>query len=124
MPADPTLEQLRGLEERLLRSDTRKCAAEVAALLADEFVEFGSSGRVFNKQQTLEALQTEAPLQRALTDFHAVWLASGVALATYRVVVTGAPGEPPRRSLRSSIWRCAAGAWQMLFHQGTPSSEA
>ena len=43
-------DHLRTLEERLLQPDVRRSAQAVASLLADEFVEFGSSGRVFKSR--------------------------------------------------------------------------
>ena len=39
--------QLWALEEDLLKPEVRKSADRVGRLLADEFIEFGSSGRVF-----------------------------------------------------------------------------
>lgn len=41
---------LRELEERLLQTDVRKSPEELDQLLADDFVEIGSSGRLFNKK--------------------------------------------------------------------------
>ncbi|WP_442949931.1 DUF4440 domain-containing protein [Nostoc sp.] len=43
------------MEERLLQPDVRKSAKDIIDLLADEFIEFVSSGRVFNKQQIIES---------------------------------------------------------------------
>ena len=44
-PADPeTVALIRRLEDALLVPEVRKSAAQIAALLADEFVEIGSSG--------------------------------------------------------------------------------
>jgi hypothetical protein len=77
---------LRELEERLLQPALRKSAQVVADLLADEFIEFGSSGRVFNKQQIIENLQNEPATQRAIVEFNTSVLAAGVVLVTYRVV--------------------------------------
>jgi hypothetical protein len=114
---------LRQLEERLLQPDVRRSAQDAAALLADEFIELGSSGRVFDKPQILEALKHEPPIQRTLMEFKTSILAPGVVLATYRIVRHGAPGEQLIHSLRSSIWRFIAGRWQMVFHQGTLSKE-
>ena len=66
MDADKTLAALlRELEERLLRAEVRRSPAVVAELLADEFVEFGSSGRVFDKQQMIDALRRERRLLTA-----------------------------------------------------------
>jgi hypothetical protein len=45
---------LRELEERLLASDVRSSREDVSDLLADDFVEFGRSGRVYDRQQTIE----------------------------------------------------------------------
>lgn len=43
---EPVAKHLRALEEALLQPDVRK-SEELVALLADEFIEFGSSGRVY-----------------------------------------------------------------------------
>ena len=58
MQADPALEgHLHQLEEPLLQPNVRKFAAEVSQLLAGEFIEFGSSGRIFDKQQIIASLR-------------------------------------------------------------------
>jgi hypothetical protein len=112
-------ELLRQLEERLLQPEGRRSAQDVADLLADEFVEIGSSGRVFNKQQILESLQHEESTQRSITAFQSTQLASDVILTTYRVVRLNTSDAQPTSSLRSSIWRLQDGRWKMVFHQGT-----
>lgn len=113
---------LRQLEERLLRADVRSSPAPMGDLLADEFVEFGSSGRAFDKQQVIDALRAEVPTsRRSMLDFRTTVLAPGVVLTTYRVVRSDAEGDAPRHSLRSSIWKLVGQRWQMVFHQGNPS---
>jgi hypothetical protein len=119
----PVEQQLCELEERLLRSEVRKSVGDLEALLAEDFVEFGISGRVLDKRQTIENLQTESPVRRSLTDFKATQLAPGTVLTTYLAIRYGESGEPPSYSLRSSIWRLIDGRWQMQFHQGTPFRE-
>ncbi|MFN6528325.1 nuclear transport factor 2 family protein [Nostoc sp. ChiSLP03a] len=109
------------LEERLLQPDVRKSATDIMDLLADEFIEFVSSGRVFNKQQIIESLQNESiqPLtQRLITEFKTLVLATGVVLVTYRIV-RHISGKQPVHSLRSSIWKLNNDQWKMIFHQGT-----
>jgi len=101
----------------------RKSAEVVADLLADGFIEFGSSGHVFNKQQVIEDLQQEPPAHRSLLQFNATVLAPGVVLATYRAVQYCPSGELPIYSLRSSIWKLSRDRWQMVFHQGTLAEE-
>lgn len=121
MSADISIEiHLRTLEEELLQPDVRKNTTRLNALLADEFIEFGSSGRVFNKQEIIDSLTSGSPLHLSLNDFKALLLGPGVVLTTYRAVRYGSSGEQPIHSLRSSVWRMIDGRWQMVFHQGTP----
>jgi len=116
-------EELRQLEERLLRPDVRKSAQAVADLLADEFMEFGSSGRIFDKQQIIAALQDEPTIQQSLLDFKTIVLAPEVVLTTYRAVRRTMERQATY-TLGSSIWRLDEGRWQMLFHQGTLTKES
>lgn len=105
--------ELRTLEEKLLQPDFRRNRAAVAELLADDFREFGSSGRTWDKQQILDKLESEPPFDAVTHDFKATELANGVVLVTYKVTAKS------RTSLRSSIWINRNDRWQMLFHQGT-----
>ena len=121
MSLDVSIEShLRALEEELLQPDVRKDAARLDALLAEGFIEFGSSGRVFDKQAIIDALRSQSPIRLSLTDFKAQLLAPGVVLTTYRATRYGESAEQPILSLRSSVWRLIDGRWQMVFHQGTP----
>lgn len=115
------IEQLRLLEERLQEPEVRKSLKELEILLADDFVEFGSSGRMYNKQQVIDELVISSTAQMTIMDFEVKLLAPGVALATYRVIKLNKQGEGTNYSLRSSIWKLNKGRWQMVFHQGTPS---
>ena len=111
---DDLLAQLTLLEKQLHEPEVRHNPAEVARLLADEFREFGSSGRVYDKAAVLNALaeETQAPIEA--DSFAAVRIAPGAALLTYRSARSGL------RSLRSSLWVHREQRWQLLFHQGTP----
>ena len=111
---------IRRLEERLLTPAVRAAPEELAGLLADDFLEFGGSGRAFDRQEVIAPLQPKE--QFALTEFQVRLLAPTIALAMYRVVRSGKQQGAPQDSLRSSIWRCSAGRWQMVFHQGTPTT--
>jgi GNAT superfamily N-acetyltransferase len=113
---------LRNLEEDLLKPEVRTSPDRVSYLLADDFIEFGSSGRVSNKRQIIEALQQQArdSVHRVLlAEFTVRQLASNVMLVTYRATSEDQGGS----RLRSSIWKLIDGRWQMLFHQGTHSTE-
>jgi|SRR5215831_11902728 len=111
---------LRDLEEDLLKPEVRGSPDRINHLLADEFIEFGSSGRVFDKRRIIEALQQETPektLPISLVDFAVRRLAPNVMLVTYRATSQ----DTLESRLRSSIWKLIEGRWQMVFHQGTPS---
>jgi hypothetical protein len=114
----------RELEERLLRPDVRSPPEEIAKLLADEFIEFGRSGCVFNKHHVIEALRDEQPEglspARTADGLTVRWLTKYSALVTYRTVSRISTTGDKRRTLRSSIWKRIDGRWQMIFHQGTP----
>ena len=123
-PAEATL--LRRLEEGLLKPEVRHSPDQVGDLLSDDFIEFGSSGGVFNKQQVIAALEQEGlpdpTIRLSLVDFIARNLASDVILVTYRTIQEGGPGNMQESRLRSSILKFIEGRWQMVFHQGTPST--
>jgi hypothetical protein len=116
----PLAELIRQLEERLLQADVRRSTTDVGDLLADDFVEFGSSGRIFDKPATMAALQYESPTEIALVDYRARVLAPDVVLVTYRAVRSASTLAASTQSLRSSIWRKLDARWQLVFHQGTP----
>jgi len=114
-------EEIHRLEERLLDPQVRASAEQLHELLADDFVEFTSSGRVVNKRQVIETLPGQPAEHFTILDFHVQPLAPGVVLATYRVQRNNSQPGVARCSLRCSIWKFEHGCWQMLFHQGTPA---
>jgi hypothetical protein len=117
-------EHILSLEQRLLHPDLRQSPSELDLLLAEDFLEYGSSGSVYRKRDVIDALQHEFPQLRSLTEFKVVALANDVVLATYRIARQGPPESAPSHSLRSSVWKLNLGKWQLLFHQGTPCPPA
>ena len=115
-------ETLRKLEEQLQTSSVRANATAVASMLTEEFREFGSSGHIFSKIETIHALRAESVMQITMRDFQAVLLSEEIALVTYRAIREQA-GSLAVESLRSSLWIFREGRWQMYFHQGTKLSE-
>ncbi len=95
---------------------------DMRALLADDFVEFGSAGGVYTRQDQLAFARSGegVGIRHVVRDFQVRPLAPGVALATYRTERLG----DNRRARRSSIWVQADGGWKMAFHQGTPEDPA
>jgi hypothetical protein len=106
------------LEQRLLTSAVRLNAQEISSLLADEFREFGSSGKTFSKTDIIDLLRSEPPVCLSLKSFEVYPVSEQAVLVTFRAVKEVA-GSPPIESLRSSLWVHRGGRWQLLFHQGT-----
>jgi hypothetical protein len=114
-------DHLKSLEETLLDPAVRKNSEQVSTLLAYDFLEFGSSGRTFDKASILEDLRNEPPHQTArLSDFAIRTLAPEVILATYRTTRHDSSGQIIHQAKRSSIWINRNNRWQITFHQGTP----
>ena len=111
--------QLRACEEALLDAALRRDRGRVAALLADDFREFGSSGRVWPREQILELLASEAYLPATMENFRCAWIAEGVALVTYLTARIDPESGQTHAALRSSLWKKESGEWRMRFHQGT-----
>lgn len=115
-----TTAQLRKLEESLLDTAVRRDRKKMRSMLAEDFLEFGSSGRVWTRSSIIELLSQETAFHPpAIVDFRCALLAADVALVTYRTVRTAPESEEVLASLRSSIWTNQSGAWRMRFHQGT-----
>jgi hypothetical protein len=112
---------LRHLEEQLLHPSVRKDPTLLSALIADDFLEFGASGRVYDKAAVLSALASEPPAPPViLSDFDTRPLADNVVLVTYRTARPNTSGESIASVQRSSIWVRRNTRWQITFHQGTP----
>lgn len=112
--------QLRELEQSLLNPAVRRSRIRLRELLADDFMEFGSSGRVWNRTTIIDLLSKEtAFVPPMITEFECALLAPGVALVTYRTLRTDDKSGERLSSLRSSIWTHVSGEWKMRFHQGT-----
>ncbi|HWG20255.1 MAG TPA: nuclear transport factor 2 family protein [Terracidiphilus sp.] len=118
--AEKAAAQLRKLEQSLLDLAVRRDADRLRQLLAEDFLEFGSSGRVWTRKSIIELLATETNFfPPAIEEFQCSLLSDKVALVTYRTVRTDAKTGERLASLRSSIWTRESGEWRMRFHQGT-----
>jgi len=130
MNSEALSDHLESLENFLFDPVARRDIAAVSDLLAEEFREFGSSGRVYTKLDILAELAIEQPVVITLTDFTCQLVSEGVALVTYKSL-SSHENRAPTQALRSSLWVLRSVArqfvrepggdaqWQMLFHQGT-----
>ena len=107
------------LELSLLDPAVRHDRARVESLLAEDFQEFGSSGKIWSRSEILDLLESEAPRSIAAHDLVCHVLAEGVALITYRAVSSDPQTHERLTTLRSSLWSIVDGQWKLRFHQGT-----
>lgn len=112
-------EELLALENKLLDPDLRRNPDKLAPLLADDFMEFGSSGHAYDKKRILFLLRRQTPARLFIEEFRLIEISDSAALATYRACTESTRTAAARYSLRSSLWVLRHGAWQMVFHQGT-----
>lgn len=118
-PDDSTLaEHLRKLEESLLQPEVRFTPGELDILLAEDFVEYGSSGRIWHKEDCLVPGGIGVRKLR-LTHFECRRLGADTALNVFQIL----DEDTGRASLRSSVWQQRQGRWRLVFHQGTPIPE-
>jgi hypothetical protein len=115
-----TRKALLSLECELLCPETRRSKYRLSELLADEFVEFGSSGRVCDKHSVIDSLlQLDSTEHYQIDDFRLVNCCDHTAFVTYSCIARSDSGEIVRKSNRSSLWQLENGRWQIVFHQGT-----
>jgi hypothetical protein len=113
---------LRLLETELHQPAARGDRNRLDALLHEDFLEFGRSGGIHTKADTLDELPSEAASGTIWAqDFSLRQLGPGVAMLTYRSACRRPEGRVDRHTLRTSIWKLTDKGWQMYFHQGTPT---
>lgn len=109
-------------EQALLDPAVRRDRVQVDALLAEDFVEYGSSGRVWRRREIIDSLATGTYTPPKATQMECVRLAADVALVTYRAMRLNQDSGAHFETLRSSIWIMQQGQWRLRFHQGTPAA--
>lgn len=97
----------------MLEHSTRTSQDYLNHIIADNFIEFGSSGHVWTKDDVLKDLPSENPHLFKISNFQTMKLAEDLALLTYSLNYNN------RNTLRSSVWKNYEGTWKILFHQGT-----
>lgn len=117
MSSRQSLAAVEALERFLLEPDVRSSREKLDKLLATDFVEFGSSGRAWNRQEIIADLLTEASFDIEIDCVDSRHISDDVILITYRSRRPGVSNSAT--ALRSSIWRLTRGDWKLVFHQGT-----
>lgn len=111
------MSHLQRLEESLWREATRFDRDYMERILSADFVEFGRSGRVYDRAAIVAAPRGSIDAVLPLPDFAARLISPDVALVTYNSLVTY--DGVVEQGRRSSIWSRTADGWGLRFHQGT-----
>lgn len=107
------------LELSLLNSEVRTSVEKLNALIADDFIEYGSSGLIYDKENILERLPNGLSPSYNLYDFQYINLSENIIQTRFKTNRINLDNTVTM-SLRSSLWRKSGNDWQIFFHQGTP----
>lgn len=113
---------MRLCEEALLHGNFADDMVALDRLLAPDFMEIGSNGRVSERAQVVGWLLRKDPAARwSLEDLHVNEIAQGIRLVRYRAKQILPEPSPGNGALHSSIWCFSREmhCWQLRFHQST-----
>ena len=111
-------EELRDLEEKLWKADTRFNKTWMNKILSSNFWEIGRSGRTYTREAIISGEPSKIPANLPLLNFKVRAITQDVVLVTYISSVNYKTGL--EEALRSSLWCKKSGTWKLKFHQGTP----
>ncbi|MDR0640968.1 MAG: DUF4440 domain-containing protein [Treponema sp.] len=122
---DETL--IKELEEKLLLQKIRSSREELEKLISLDFIEYGSSGKVYNYLGTIAYLLTNSidTFSYTFVNFKTRRLSDDVILALYILEIE--KNHKINITNRSSLWRREGdfdedegdSVWRIIFHQGT-----
>jgi hypothetical protein len=110
-------DKLKSFEESLWLEETRFNHSYMDNLLAENFFEFGRSGKIYSRSECLAIEQQPILAKLPLENFKLHHVSENTVLITYISEVTY---ESVQRANRSSLWVKDNGSWKLRFHQGTP----
>lgn len=104
-------EHVVAMERSLLSDEVRSDRAAVAALLHPDWQEIGRSGRLWTREDQLDAIGPIDPVD--------VEVISVDRVGTDTILLLWRTSTAERSTLRSTLWVRCGGQWQARFHQGT-----
>ena len=110
------LKKLRELEESLWVAETRFNKKYMDSILSLSFFEFGRSGKIYKREETISAPFSEIHARLPLKDFKVHPITNDVVLVTY---ISAVQYDELEVGNRSSLWLKTSTGWQLQFHQGT-----
>jgi ribonuclease HI len=104
------------LERELLGPLVRGDIGRTAVLLHPDFMEIGSSGRMWTRDAMMMALEEDPGERTDIEVLGAERIGANAVLLTYRNFARSGT------TLRSSLWVFDGERWRLRFHQGTPEA--
>jgi hypothetical protein len=114
---------IRELEGKLLNPEIRSSREELEKLISPDFIEYGSSGKIYNYPGALAYLMANSGknFKYNFVNFKTRQLADDTIQALY--ILETERNRRIRITNRSSLWRLeedsAGMVWRIVFHQGT-----
>jgi len=106
------LKQICELERKLLDPSIRRSKLELNKLIADDFIEIGASGQLYDKMSAIRTILSNL----GQTPKEEYYLRSRL-LAPDLVLISYTTHDG--KSHRSSMWHYTYKSWKILFHQAT-----
>lgn len=111
-------EKIKTLEESLWIAKTRFDYNYMDNILSPNFFEFGRSGNIYKREETLSAPMQEINANLPLKDFKLHSITNDIILVTY---ISEVQYDELEVGNRSSLWLKTSDGWKLQFHQGTPT---
>lgn len=112
------INKLQKLEESLWKEKTRFDIQYMENILDPTFFEFGRSGRIYQREDTLYGIRPQTiNATIPLESFQIHKITDEIYQTTY---ISEVVYERIERANRSSLWKYTNSGWKLLFHQGTP----
>ncbi|HHF7374708.1 DUF4440 domain-containing protein [Legionella bozemanae] len=113
---ESVVNQIIHYEKQLLAK--KDSVAVLINLIDDEFIEYGSNGKIHDKNEAARWLSLEDYSEATGTEFEAKLLVEDVVLLTYLSEMKQNHFSESKFARRISIWRRKNNIWRMVFHQG------
>jgi len=111
---------MKSLEMSFFDNSIRLSGDKLNELIADDFTEYGRSGKTFNKQEIISMLLNNDAPRVKLENFQIKNLSVDVTIVNYLSYIENENGKI-EKTLRTSIWKLYGENWKIFFHQGTPT---
>lgn len=112
--ADNDVSTVLDLERELQTAECRRDRERLARLLADDFIEVGASGTVWDKSSILDMLGSEVSVEIEMIE------PVGRVICADCILLQWISRTSKMRARRTSLWRRTNTGWELVHHQGTP----